>query len=107
VLSLTKHPNVLKKYILFCPNIKAFVNPLNHFRHYAPGLTTIFPLPLILKYHPEIIIAYPRRISWTQKQLTDYLDKGFITESYSSYAAPLLIAHKANGGLRMSIDFAN
>ena len=40
-----------------------------------------------------------------KKYLTENLDKGFIENSYASFAAPTLFVKKANGSLRFCIDF--
>ena len=40
-----------------------------------------------------------------RKELTSYLDRGFIRVSRSSAAAPVLLAHKPGGGLRFCVDY--
>jgi hypothetical protein len=35
----------------------------------------------------------------------DNLSKGFIAESQAPFAAPILFAQKANGGLRFCVDY--
>ena len=40
-----------------------------------------------------------------RKELTSYLDRGFIRVSRSSAAAPVLFAKKPNGGLRFCVDY--
>ena len=47
----------------------------------------------------------PDEMDELQKQLTEYLDKGFIRPSASPYGAPVLFARKKNGKLRMCIDY--
>jgi hypothetical protein len=42
-----------------------------------------------------------------KKQLSVLLSKGWIKESFSPFAAPVLFARKANGGLRLCIDYIN
>ena len=42
-----------------------------------------------------------------KKQLGVFLSKGWIKESFSPFAAPVLFARKANGGLRLCIDYRN
>ena len=42
-----------------------------------------------------------------KKQFSVFLAKGWIKESFSPFAAPVLFARKANGGLRLCIDYKN
>ena len=40
-----------------------------------------------------------------RKQLSEYLDKGWIRPSNSSFASPVLFVHKKDQMLRMCIDY--
>jgi hypothetical protein len=40
-----------------------------------------------------------------KQYLVDNLSKGFIRESQAPFAAPILFARKANGGLRFCVDY--
>jgi hypothetical protein len=42
-----------------------------------------------------------------KQYLVDNLSKGFIGESQAPFAAPILFAQKANGGLRFCVDYRN
>ena len=47
----------------------------------------------------------PAELVEVQKQLGDYLDKGFIQPSSSPYGAPILFVRKKTGELRMCVDY--
>jgi hypothetical protein len=47
----------------------------------------------------------PAELDELKKQLQSLLAKNFIKESFSPFAAPVLFARKANGGLRMCVDY--
>jgi len=47
----------------------------------------------------------PLELSELKRQLTEYLDKGWIRVSTSEYAAPILFAKKADGSLRLCVDY--
>lgn len=52
----------------------------------------------------------PRRLSYVEKEqvqrlIEEYLDKGFIRESSSEFASPIILVKKKNGETRMCNDF--
>ena len=47
----------------------------------------------------------PAELKELKEQLKDLLDKGFIRPSISPWAAPVLVAKKKDGSLRMCIDY--
>ena len=47
----------------------------------------------------------PVELSKVRKHLDEYLSKGWIIASTSSYGAPILFAKKKDGTLRMCIDY--
>jgi hypothetical protein len=47
----------------------------------------------------------PAELAELQRQLKDYLDKGWIQPSTSPFGAPVLFARKKDGSLRMCIDY--
>jgi hypothetical protein len=47
----------------------------------------------------------PLELDEARKQLTDWLERGLIQPSKSPYGAPILFVRKANGKLRMCVDY--
>jgi hypothetical protein len=47
----------------------------------------------------------PAELEELKKQLNTYLDKGWIRPSTSEYGAPILFARKADGSLRLCVDY--
>ena len=47
----------------------------------------------------------PLELDELKRQLTEYLNKGWIRVSTSEYAAPILFAKKADGSLRLCVDY--
>ena len=61
-----------------------------------------------IKYQsPKIYKISKPELEELKKQLGVFLAKGWIKESLSPFAAPVLFARKANGGLRLCIDYRN
>ena len=47
----------------------------------------------------------PAKLAEVRRQLDDYLAKGWVRPSCSPYGAPILFARKADGSLRMCVDY--
>jgi hypothetical protein len=47
----------------------------------------------------------PAELQELHKQLEIYLEKGWIRPSISEYGAPILFARKADGSLRLCVDY--
>ena len=91
--------HVLRKHRSVC-------QPLDSLPPQRPGLD--MEIPLIDNANipaGKIYRLSPAELEELKKQINSFLDKGFIRESFSPFAAPVLFARKANGGLRMCIDY--
>ena len=85
---------------------RSIATPLDSLPRHRPGLDHEIPLTDAAELPPTRIYRLtPAELTELREQLNSYLQKGFIRESFSPYAAPVLFAKKANGGLRMCIDY--
>ena len=44
-------------------------------------------------------------VAEVERQLADYLSKGFICKSFSPWASPILLVKKKDGSMRMCVDY--
>ena len=56
--------------------------------------------------------TFPRRLPYAlraelEEEMTKLMDMGCIKPSNSSYASPLVLVRKKNGGLRVCVDYRN
>jgi hypothetical protein len=77
----------------------------------APRRTYDHKIELEEGKHPEDLSYSPlykmslEELEACRKYITEHLDKGFIEASTAPWAAPILFARKANGGLRFCVDY--
>ena len=87
---------------------KKICNPLDEVPISRPGLDHAIDLDPDFKYQsPKIYKLSKPELEELKRQLEVFLAKGWIKESFSPFAAPVLFARKANGGLRLCIDYRN
>jgi RNase H-like domain found in reverse transcriptase/Reverse transcriptase (RNA-dependent DNA polymerase)/Integrase zinc binding domain/Retroviral aspartyl protease/DNA N-6-adenine-methyltransferase (Dam) len=76
--------------------------------HAIPQHGPMHQIPLHPDARPPIQRTYrmsPAELAEVQKQLQEYIEKGWIRPSTSEYGAPILFARKADGSLRMCVDY--
>ena len=91
--------NILRKH-------KSVCIPLESLPVHRPGLDHTIELTSDFEYqNPKLYRLSQPELEELQKQLETFLRKGWIKESFSPFCSPVLFARKANGGLRLCIDY--
>lgn len=90
------------------PVVRDFADVFEEIRELPPKRETDFRIHLIENAKPVVLLVRhmaPRKRKESSKQIRELLEKGFIRRSISEWRAPAVFAAKADGSLRLCMDY--